>query len=106
MASDPKFRVHGIWSKILKMFTQEFSPNSIVSFSDNRLFSGSVYSRIGFTRDGDVSPDYYWFKNKRRHNKSGLRKPEGTLQTETELRESQGYRKIWDFGKTRWVWRP
>lgn len=106
MASDPKFRVHGIWSKILKMFTQEFSPNSIVSFSDNRLFSGSVYSRIGFTRDGDVSPDYYWFKNKRRHNKSGLRKPEGTLQTETELRESQGYRKIWDFGKTRWVMRP
>lgn len=109
MAADPEFRVHGIWSKLLKKFVSDENPSSIVSFSDNRLFSGGVYGKIGFSYDGDVPPDYYWCKGKRRYHKSGLRKRRAerkTGTTERELRESQGYRKIWDLGKKRWVWRP
>lgn len=106
MASDPFFRIHGIWSKLLRKFASERSPSSIVSFSDNRLFSGGVYEKIGFKFDGDVPPDYYWVKGGKRFHKSGLRKPKGCLVTETELRESEGYKKVWDLGKKRWVWRP
>jgi hypothetical protein len=107
MASDPEFRVHGIWSKILKLFTKEYSPSSVVSFSDNRLFSGGVYEKIGFKLDGEIRPDYYWVKGNRRFHKSGLRKTEAeklTGLTETILRENQGYKKIWDLGKKRWVY--
>jgi hypothetical protein len=87
-------------------FIKNFSPSSIVSFSDNRLFTGKVYGKLGFKFDGEVKPDYYWVKGRRRFNKSGLRKPPGTTQTENELRTSQGYAKLWDLGKKRWVWTP
>lgn len=106
MASDPEFRVHGIWSKLLKQFISEYSPSSIVSFSDNRLFSGGVYEKIGFKLDGEIRSDYYWVKNQRRFHKSGLRKTKEerlTGLTETVLREAQGYKKIWDLGKKRWI---
>lgn len=103
MASDPEFRIHGIWSKLLGKFIKDHKPKSIVSFSDNRLFSGNVYEKIGFKYDGEIPPDYYWVKNGKRFHKSGLRKPKGYKATETELREEQGYRKIWDLGKKRWV---
>jgi predicted acetyltransferase len=107
MASDPEYRIHGIWSKLLKVFCQEYSPTSIVSFSDNRLFSGGVYEKMGFKYDGEVPPDYYWVKGGRRFHKSSLRKrgEERTSgKTERELREAQGYRRIWDLGKKRWVY--
>lgn len=103
MASDPEFKVHGIWSHILKRFTNEFSPSSIVSFSDNRLFGGGVYAKIGFKLDGEIPPDYYWVKNSKRYHKSGLRKKPGEIGTETQLREAQGYFKVWDLGKKRWL---
>ncbi len=98
--------VHGIWSKLLKIFIQKNNPFSIVSFSDNRFFSGDVYSKMGFKFDGEIRPDYYWVKGNHRYHKSGLRKTsmeKNTKLTESELRESEGYRKIWDLGKKRWV---
>jgi hypothetical protein len=106
MASNPEFRVHGIWSKILKMFVEEHNSKSIVSFSDNRLFQGEVYSKIGFKFDGEIPPDYYWVKGQKRFHKSGLRKKstEDLTKTENELRQAQGYSKIWDLGKKRWVY--
>lgn len=107
MASNPAFKVHGIWSKVLSVFLREESPPSIVSFSDDRLFTGGVYGNIGFSRSGAVRPDYYWTKGSRRFHKSSLRKKgieRSSGLTESQLRESQGYRKIWDLGKTRWVW--
>ena len=106
MASNPEYRIHGIWSKLLKQFISEYSPKSIVSFSDNRLFSGKVYEKIGFKYDGNLSQDYYWVKNGKRFHKSGLRK-KGKEKisgfTEYQLREAQGYSRIWDLGKKRWV---
>jgi bacterioferritin-associated ferredoxin len=106
MTSHPNYRIHGIWSKLIKQFVEDHKPKSVVSFSDNRLFTGSVYEKTGFKFDGDVDPDYYWCKGQKRFHKSGLRKTEEEKlsgKTETELREAQGYRKIWDLGKKRWI---
>jgi len=107
IATDPNYHVHGIWSKLLKLFIKEYKPKSIVSFSDNRLFTGKVYEKLGFTYDGDVKPDYYWTLGNKRFHKSNLRKTKEeklTGLTETQLREAQGYKKIWDLGKKRWVY--
>ncbi len=106
MSSSPEYQVRGIWSKILGIFSQEFAPTSIVSFSDNRLFNGGVYEKIGFRFDGELKPDYYWARSGKRHHKSTLRKPPGCQVTEVELRESEGYKRIWDLGKKRWVFTP
>ena len=103
MVMDSGYRVHGVWTKVVRYFIREFAPSSIVSFSDNRLFTGGVYAAIGFKADGDVKPDYYWVKGDNRYHKSGLRKPVGYAGTERDLRESEGYKKIWDLGKKRWV---
>lgn len=109
MAARSDFRVHGIWSKIMQTFVAEHSPASVVSFSDNRIFDGKVYEKIGFKLDGELKPDYYWVKGNKRHHKSGLRKTKEEKKsgkTEVELREAQGYARIFDLGKKRWVWRP
>jgi hypothetical protein len=103
IAFSPEFKIYGIWIKILRMFIVGYYPSSIVSFSDNRLFSGKVYEKIGFKFDGDVRPDYYWVMGNKRYHKSGLRKKPGEVGTEIQLREAQGYKKIWDLGKKRWV---
>jgi predicted SprT family Zn-dependent metalloprotease len=108
MSSNSDYRVHGIWSKILHHFINDFHPTSIVSFSDNRVFVGRVYDKLGFKHDGNVPQSYYWAKGGKRFNKSGLRKhglERNSQVTETQLREFQGFNKIWDLGKKRWVWR-
>lgn len=107
MASDPRVRVHGIWSKLLKKFVNENNPKSVVSFSDNRLFSGESYLKLGFELDGGIPPDYYWCKGQHRWHKSGLRKTSDekkTGMTEFDLRTKQGYFRVWDIGKKRWVY--
>jgi|HubBroStandDraft_6_1064221.scaffolds.fasta_scaffold202159_2 hypothetical protein len=106
MVSHPGFRVHGIWSKLLQRFIREYNPKTLVSFSDNRLFPGGVYEKIGFKHDGNIPSDYYWYKGTRRHHKSGLRKKKHEIptgKTEYVLREEQGYKRVWDLGKKRWV---
>jgi hypothetical protein len=104
MAMNPGYRVHGVWSKILQSFAKSQEARSVMTFSDDRLFTGRVYEAMGFKKDGKVRPDYYWAKNGKRHHKSSLRKPNGCSETENDLRTSQGYSKIWDYGKTRWKW--
>jgi len=109
MVSNSEYKIHGVWSKIFGLFIQQNDPTSIVSFSDNRLFSGRIYNKLGFKLDGEVLPDYYWVKANKRYHKSGLRKKgneKKSLTTEEELRTQQGFSKIWDLGKKRWVWRP
>lgn len=106
MASDHNFRVHGVWGKIITAFICDASPSSIVSFSDNRLFGGRTYEKLGFIHDGDVRQDYYWVKGSSRKHKSTLRKTndeKSSGKTEIELRTMQGYRRVWDLGKKRWV---
>jgi LSD1 subclass zinc finger protein len=107
MSSHPEYRVHGIWSKLMKKFIEENEISSMISFSDNRLFSGGVYEKMGFKLDGEIPPDYYWVKGRKRFHKSGLRKTKEEKlsgKTETQLRIEQGYSKIWDLGKKRWLY--
>lgn len=75
----------------------------IVSFSDNRYSAGGVYKRLGFKLDKALPPDYYWSKGRKRWGKSKFRVPAGT--SEKDYWESQGYYRIFDCGKDRWVYK-
>jgi hypothetical protein len=106
MARKPNIIIFGLWSYCWKRVSQKFLHSTIISFSDNRLHSGNVYQKMGFVNDRDIPPDYYWYKNGKRHHKSTLRKTDKektTGLTETQLRQQQGYRKLYDLGKKRWI---
>ena len=97
------YKVYGLGSWMLKKTLELGIDLPIVSYSDNRLHSGGLYQKLGFVEVGQVRQDYYWVKNNKRFHKSSLRKPKSCEITETELRESENYHKIWDLGKTKWV---
>ncbi len=81
----------------------------IVSWSDNRWFSGRVYEKLGFTLEEHIPPDYSYVNQKKpreRLSKQSQRKkvtgcPEGM--TEREWALERGLVRIWDCGRKRWV---
>ncbi len=106
MASNFNYRVHGVWSWLIKnpIFKKKFR-GKVVTFSDNRMFGGRVYQVMGMQKVKDLKRDYFYVKGRKRYHKSGLRKTKEeklTSKTELELRTEQGYKRIWDLGKIKW----
>jgi len=103
IVSNHDYEIYDAWNKIILNFIQEFNPETIVSFSDNRLYDGTIFSKIGFELSGEVKPDYYLVHGNKRFHKSVLTKHECEVKTEKQIMKSKGYRKIWDLGKKRWI---
>ena len=84
----------------------------IVSYSDNRWFSGKLYERLGFTLSHSTKQDYFYIvsgqiKNKSYGMKSNLKKMYPNLditKTESELTESLRWHKVYDCGKKVWMY--
>ena len=106
MVCNYNYKVHGLWSYILKWITNnKLISGKLITFSDNRLFNGKVYNKMGFCKDKDIKPDYYWTDNNKRYHKSALRKTnveKKTGLTEIQLRHNQGFKRIFDYGKIKW----
>lgn len=108
--------VRGGFTKALKAFVRRGNPQEIVTFADRGVSDGGLYEKSGFTRDGEVAPDYKYVRNGReREHKFNYRKKrfrddpklkfrEGA--TERELAEMNNLYRLYDSGKVRWVWRP
>lgn len=99
-------KIHGVWSYILsRPAVRKQFKGKLVTFSDNRIFNGGVYGKMGMTLEYELNPDYYWVRGLRRFHKSALRKTEEERSsgwTELELRTAQGYHRTWDLGKKKW----
>lgn len=102
----------GVASKLLMHFIRHFNPKSIVSFSDSRWSDGNLYRKLGFREDGIIPPDYYYVKQNKRYHKSIFRKSNISRKfgisfdgkSAREIMEDLGFSRIWDCGKTRFVW--
>lgn len=104
--------VRGGFTRLLTTFVKEHRPTQVVSFSDNTVSDGGVYEQAGFTRDGEIAPDYSYLVEGRRVHKFNYRlnrfrtdpdlKFEPGL-TEKELADLNGLPRIYDAGKVRWV---
>lgn len=80
--------------------------NKIISWSDTAITNGNVYEKLGFTLEKILEPDYFYTKSGKRFSKQSLKKTtEEKLseKTERELRLEQGYLRVYDCGKKRWV---
>ena len=117
-------QVIGGASRLFKMFVKENNPIDIVSFSDNRWFSGGMYETLGFTLDVESKPDYIVWSNKTkkvyhkslfqrksipsRINEFGSKEtfdPATDPRTEREMTKLLNCGRIYDCGKKRWVWK-
>lgn len=82
----------------------------VITWSDNRYSTGNVYSKNGFTFNGDLSADYVYYspkmhqllsKQSQKKNQSGC-PPEIT---EHEFANQNGLFRIWDCGKKRFIYK-
>lgn len=103
--------VPGGFTKLLKHIETHYTPEKIITFSDNSVSDGGLYEKTGFIEGKKIPPDYmYLVKNERKH-KFGYRlkrfreDPELIYEeglTERQLAEINKLHRIWDAGKIRW----
>lgn len=101
--------VQGGASKLFKTaidWTRNQKYSRIVSWSDNRWSEGKVYEKMGFVMEKESKPDFIYYKSGKVYSKQSLKltKKEKLLkQKEKDLRSEEGYLKVFDCGKKRWV---
>ncbi len=50
-------------NKIFSFFINTYKPTSIISYCDRSLFTGNIYSKLGFTFSHNTQPGYYYVKD-------------------------------------------
>jgi hypothetical protein len=109
--------VIGGGSKLLSHFlASEPQVSTVISYSDNRLFTGALYSALGFTKDSESEPSYCyvnpsvrWREAKHKFKRSVLATRAGFAfdpsKSEKENCEANNWFRVYDCGKTKWVLR-
>lgn len=108
-------QVVGGFTKLLKHTEKLYKPSLIVTFADHTVSDGGLYENTGFVADKELPPDYMYVVKKTRVHKFNYRlkrfredfalKYEEGL-SETQLAQLNGIPRIWDAGKTRYVYKP
>jgi very-short-patch-repair endonuclease len=93
-------------SKLFKYFLKSINPRQVISYSDLRWNTGNLYKKLGFNFVGNTQPGYWYIKGIERIHRFKLRKTEVDPKhlTEKQIRETEGYTRIWDCGHSKWVW--
>ncbi len=60
--------------RIFKKFTIDNNPESLVSYCDNRYFTGFVYSSLGMELIGEAKPNYFYTKRYKRYSRVKFQK--------------------------------
>lgn len=106
-----KYSVVGGASKLLKAFINENNPSVVVSYSDDGMFSGNMYSLLGFKQVGKVPPDYRVIVGKERKHKSNFRREKlakilgdkfNPELSERDNCHANGLYRIYNSGLTKW----
>jgi len=103
----------GLADKMFKFFIRSHCPEQIVSYSDNRWFSGEMYEKLGFKLQSEsdfghyyVSPNFLDRFHPMRFSKKEIKKKFGIDEgTEKEMMVKLGYHRIYDCGKKKWLWK-
>lgn len=83
--------------------------SSVISWSDNRWSTGNVYQKMGFQLEAELKPDYSYVNgtnSQKRYSKQSMKKSSTgcpTDITEKDWCQKNGYYRIWDCGKKRFV---
>ena len=109
-----KASIVGGASKLFKAFSSDNKEiKTIISFSDNDMFTGNMYKILGFEFVHEVSPDYKVIVDGERYHKSGFRRDKLASKypdtfdpnlTEKENCHAMGFYRIYNSGLTKWQW--
>lgn len=109
--------IYGGAQRVFKHFTKQHSPLSVLSYADKRLFTGNIYTNLGFELSHTTKPGYWYvdvvggcgarlnrqqFQKHKLSNRFGDQFNPST--TEHENMISNGYSKLWDCGQMVFVW--
>ena len=109
-------RVVGGMGKLLKSgirYAQEHGCTEIVTFADHQVSDGGLYEKLGFRLDKELEPDYRYLVDGHREHKFRYRlkrfrdDPDLFYQegfSERELADLNGLERVWDCGKSRYVY--
>lgn len=107
-------RIVGGASKLFKYFLRNYSPNSIISYSNRDKFTGDIYKILGFDLDSYSPPNYVWVKDNivytryqcQKHKLSKLLgdKFDSSLSESDNMRNNY-FNKIYDCGNAVYIWR-
>lgn len=96
-------------SKLFNYFKNNYSPRSVISYSDNRWGNGSVYQRLGFKNEA-CTVGYFYTDYRARYNRMQFQKHKlvedgaNKDKSEIEIMRERGFDRIWDCGQTLWIW--
>ena len=118
-ATNNDYICSGVGGKLFNYFIKHFEPEEIKSFADRRWTineDNNLYTKIGFYIEKYLKPDYKYYNEKidryQRFHKFGFRKEKLSKKyglpltmTEKEMAEKLGYKRIWDCGLIKYIWR-
>src|SRR5574337_708431 len=114
MSSRGRYVVRGAISKILTYYVNRYSPNKIITFSDNRLFSGSSYENAGFQKvlsknvigyqyvSTDGVTHYSRYQTQKHKLPKLLTHFDDNLSEEQNMKNANFFR-LYDAGQTKWI---
>lgn len=97
-------------SKLFRYFVGNYEFDEIISYSDISLFSGNLYSNLGFIFSHQSPPNYFWVvdgirKHRFNYNKKKLQKMGCDIsKTEVEIMHEIGHYRIWGCGQKKWIY--
>ena len=108
------YSVIGGASKLFKYFIKTYCPESVISYSDRRMGTGTVYETLNFKEVAKTSPNYWYLTadHNKRHHRFGFAKHKLNKKllvfdvnlSEWENMRNNGYDRIWDCGHLKYVW--
>jgi len=110
-ATNTKYRVPGIASKLLAHFKRTNQWNTIISYADRRWSVGNMYDKLGFVLTVKNPPNYHYIIDGKRKHRWNFRKDilKNTLPhydkqlTEYQNMQNDGKWRVWDCGTLRYV---
>lgn len=110
--SKKNLNVVGGASKLLTYFRSK-NAGSIISYANRRWSNGSLYEKLGFTKKGKTSPNYWYFKENsgellsrvkfQKHKLKNILENFDENLSETQNMLNHGYRQIFDCGNLVYV---
>lgn len=111
--TDVNYLCNGLFSKLLSHLIKDLNfKGNVTSFSDNCHGYGKLYQNNGFSVDSEVKPAYYYtYSGRPRENRQSYMKSkiaakfdvDVSAKTEEQLMKDQGYDRVWDCGKIKWI---
>lgn len=116
LCTKPEVLVVGGASKLFKHFTDNYNPESIISYCDLSKFSGKVYENLGMVKINKERPSCHWFNIRTNQHITnnllrqrgadqllGTKDGKGTSNKEIMIRE--GFVEVYDCGQATYIWK-